>query len=515
MQEDEALRLLFEGTARETGDGFFRALVRTLAKALDTHGAWVTEYDPVARRLRALAFWMGDEFIPWEAAIDGTPCEVVVTQKRLVLFKDHVLDDYPGDPDLKDMGVRSYMGVPLKGSDDSIIGHLAVLDVRPLPDEPRLITVFELFAERAAAELRRLRAELAVREREEKLARLVDGAMDAIIELDQDLRLTHVNAAAEKVFDRPGCELVGAPFAKLLAAGERERIAGLVRELDSSVDGPSHVWIPGGLRAQSAAGAEFPAEATISRHHREGRTFHTVVLRDVNDRLVAEERIRALQEDIREREGFGGILGESQCIHSVLRDIDEVAATDASVLILGETGTGKELVARAIHARSPRRDKPLVHRQRGRHPDEPHRERALRAREGRVHGGHRAPRRPLRPRRRRHDLPGRDRRAAARPAGQAAAGPPGGRVRAAGLGEDAQGRRAGHLGDQPRPPRDGARGDVPPGPLLPTHRLPDRHAAAPRPRRRRRPPRQTLRGEVRPQDGAQVDAAVDANPRSA
>jgi PAS domain S-box-containing protein len=360
LQEDEALRLLFEGTARETGDQFFRALVRTLAKALDTHGAWVTEYDPVARRLRALAFWMGDEFIPWEAAIDGTPCEVVVTEKRLVHVKDHVLDAYPGDPDLRSKGVRSYMGVPLKGSDDSIIGHLAVLDVRPLPDEPRLITVFELFAERAAAELRRLRAEMAVREREEKLARLVDGAMDAIIELDQDLRLTHVNSAAEKVFDRPGTALVGAPFASLLAAGERERIGEVVRELDACVDGPSHVWIAGGLRAQSAAGVEFPAEATISRHRREGRTFHTVVLRNVNDRLLAEERIRALQEEIREREGFGGIIGESPRIHSVLREIDEVAATDASVLILGETGTGKELVARAIHARSQRRDKPLV-----------------------------------------------------------------------------------------------------------------------------------------------------------
>ena len=124
------------------------------------------------------------------------------------------------------MGVRSYMGVPLKDGDGTVIGHLAVLDTRPLPDVPRLITVFELFAERAAAELRRLRVETAVREREEKLARLVDGAMDAIIELDHDLRLTHVNAAAEKVFGRPAAELVGTGFLSLLVASERERILG-------------------------------------------------------------------------------------------------------------------------------------------------------------------------------------------------------------------------------------------------------------------------------------------------
>ena len=62
--------------------------------------------------------------------------------------------------------------------------------------------MFQIFAARAAAELRRLRAEKQVREREEKLGRLVNSAMDAIIELNRNLNVTRVNAAAEKVF---GC----------------------------------------------------------------------------------------------------------------------------------------------------------------------------------------------------------------------------------------------------------------------------------------------------------------------
>jgi formate hydrogenlyase transcriptional activator len=58
--------------------------------------------------------------------------------------------------------------------------------------------------------------------------------------------------------------------------------------------------------------------------------------------------------------GFEHIVGESAALRRVLRHVEVMAATDATVLVLGETGTGKELVARAIHHRSNRRDRPFV-----------------------------------------------------------------------------------------------------------------------------------------------------------
>src|SRR5664279_1973245 len=67
-----------------------------------------------------------------------------------------------------------------------------------------------------------------------------------------------------------------------------------------------------------------------------------------------------LREEDQEAGMFGEILGRSDALKRVLRQVDKVAATDASVLILGETGSGKELIARAIHQRSPRARKPLV-----------------------------------------------------------------------------------------------------------------------------------------------------------
>lgn len=67
-----------------------------------------------------------------------------------------------------------------------------------------------------------------------------------------------------------------------------------------------------------------------------------------------------LQEEIRTQHNFDEIVGNSPTLLEVLRRVDQVAPTDSSVLIYGETGTGKELIARAIHDRSTRKKRPLV-----------------------------------------------------------------------------------------------------------------------------------------------------------
>jgi formate hydrogenlyase transcriptional activator len=67
-----------------------------------------------------------------------------------------------------------------------------------------------------------------------------------------------------------------------------------------------------------------------------------------------------LQEEIRKEHNFVEMVGSSPALLATLRRVEQVAPTDSTVLISGETGTGKELIARAIHDRSPRRDRPLV-----------------------------------------------------------------------------------------------------------------------------------------------------------
>ncbi len=76
------------------------------------------------------------------------------------------------------------------------------------------------------------------------------------------------------------------------------------------------------------------------------------------DRLARENAY--LQEAIAEAHGFEGIVGESPALRAVLRKVQQVAPVETTVLLTGETGTGKELIARALHQGSPRRERPLI-----------------------------------------------------------------------------------------------------------------------------------------------------------
>lgn len=368
LEPDSALRAILEGTATETGERFFQSLVQNLARALNTHGAWVTEYFADTRRLRALAFWMDGRWVQnYEVDIAGSPCERVIDTKQLVHFPDRLLELYPNEPDVLAIGAVSYMGVPLEDTDGTILGHLAVIDRRPLPEEPRIHAIFQIFAARAAAELRRLRSEAQVREREEKLSGLVRSALDAIIELDDALTVTRLNPAAEDIFSNRGPDLIGRHVSALLTVESSKTLTKLIDELRTMPEGRRSLWIAGGLTARRGAGAEFPAEATLSQFELRRRTFYTLILRDVNERLEAERKIRSLtaetellRQELQALQQYDAIIGESAPLRHVLRDVAQVAETDATVLIMGETGTGKELIARAIHGASRRRERPLV-----------------------------------------------------------------------------------------------------------------------------------------------------------
>jgi two-component system response regulator AtoC/two-component system nitrogen regulation response regulator NtrX len=85
-----------------------------------------------------------------------------------------------------------------------------------------------------------------------------------------------------------------------------------------------------------------------------------IVTQHAIDQLSLKRENQRLREEIRLREGFGEMIGESKAMQHVYDIIDKVAPTDVTVLLEGENGTGKELVAREIHRRSQRVKEPLI-----------------------------------------------------------------------------------------------------------------------------------------------------------
>jgi PAS domain S-box-containing protein len=361
-----ALRAVVEGTAAGTGEEFFRSLVRHLAEAIGVHFAVVAEFPKAPPHVRTLAFWEHDGFGGnFEYDFTGTPCAEVV-RHGLVHYPTGVSRLFPRAAPLVNRDIDSYLAVPFQDGAGNILGHLAVFDERPMPAEPRRLFFFQIFAARATAELRRLRAEQRVKESESRFRHLFENAPNAYLTVGTDLRILDVNRRVTEMLGYSVEELIGAtigsflpdtPTGKTLSdqvhlkhiAGES--VSGWELEMQHKSGRP--VWVKMWMESgRGEDGTIQPARA---------------ICVDVTERVLAErERARLqeqtlyLQEEIKSVHNFEKIVGQCPPLNQVLGDVSRVAPTDSTVLITGETGTGKELFARAIHSASKRKDKPLI-----------------------------------------------------------------------------------------------------------------------------------------------------------
>ena len=160
---EESLKLIVEGTASTTGTEFLRHCVRYLAEVLQVRYSLITEIiNPAKTRVQTLAFWNGCEWIEnLEYDLAGTPCENVF-QGQGCYYENSVQELFPNDRDLVELNVESYWGMPLINSEGTVIGHLAVLDIKPMAKDAGIESVLKIFAARAAAEIERKQAEAQV-----------------------------------------------------------------------------------------------------------------------------------------------------------------------------------------------------------------------------------------------------------------------------------------------------------------------------------------------------------------
>jgi PAS domain S-box-containing protein len=362
----DALRAVVEGTACGTGQEFFQSLVRHLAEAIDVPYAVAAEFPKAPPHVRTLAFWERDRLADnFEYDFTGTPCAELV-RGGLVHYPTGVSQLFPQASPLVERGIDSYLAVPFLDRQGKILGHLAVFDERPMPAEPRRQFLFQIFAARAAAESERLRAEQRLQESEARYRDLYENAPNAYLIVGTDGRILGANRRLAEMLGYPVAELVGALIHSFLPdtpAGKgrslevyRKHLAGeAVTALPMEFrrkDGCSlwvNVWMVPSRDADGTVGAS--------------RSFFVDITAQV---LAEQERSRLqehnlyLQEEIKSDHDFEHIIGRSPALLDVLAHVSRVAPTDASVLVSGETGTGKELIARAIHSSSKRWDKPLI-----------------------------------------------------------------------------------------------------------------------------------------------------------
>jgi formate hydrogenlyase transcriptional activator len=332
---------------------------------VETRWAFIAQFSSpeTHTKARTIAFWDKDHFADnFEWTLAGTPCEDVV-QGKLCHHASGVREKFPDDPYPRAWGIESFLGVPLCDAEGTVLGHLAAFDDRPMPEEPRKLLTFRIFAKHAAAELTRLHLERQLRDSEEQLRDLYEEAPIAYVKEDLESRFVSANRAAQRILgikpeevaeivglslvpDRPDAQRAAHEQFALQVLGLETR--GVVVELRRKDNG-NPVWIE--IWAKPEAGGKYSRTMFLDVTNR-------VLMEREQARLAAENVY--LQEEIKSVHHFEEIIGQSPALLDVLEKVSRVAKTDATVLISGETGTGKELIARAIHSASHRRNNPLI-----------------------------------------------------------------------------------------------------------------------------------------------------------
>jgi len=212
----------------------------------------------------------------------------------------------------------------------------------------------------------RRNAALALQLSEQRFRALFDFSPDAIVATDQSGRITEVNSQVEKLFGYSRAELLDQPVEILVP--ERFRSAHPGHRKDYLAEArmrPMGIGLD--FHGRRKDGSEFPVDIMLSSVETGSGRVVLSVIRDLSEKVRAQEELerrerekRYLEEELNTEHGFEDIIGESTGLRRVLKQVETVAATDVTVLILGETGTGKDLVARAIHQLSSRRGRTLV-----------------------------------------------------------------------------------------------------------------------------------------------------------
>ena len=318
----------------------------------------------------------------WKSAFSPRPvtpncglCGKAAFSKRRVIVADVATD--PGWPDdyrelALSNGIRAAWSEPILTKDNAVLGTFALYSHEArVPTEEDLALIkgagriarIAIERQRSQEALRNALGEVQRSERE--LRQLIDFLPQHVLVLDKDGVLLQVN---QTMLDYKGFTLE-----EMKGGGTQQRFTRDVHPEDLE-------RVQSERSAGLSRGIPFETEKRLLGKNGQYRWFlfrYNPVLNesgdivrwfatatDIEGRKQAEDRMRneavALREQIDRDSMFEDIVGSSEALRRVLRDVAKVAPSDSTVLILGETGTGKELIARAIHKRSNRAEQAFI-----------------------------------------------------------------------------------------------------------------------------------------------------------
>ncbi|MGD0793150.1 MAG: PAS domain S-box protein [Terriglobales bacterium] len=350
---EEAIATLVQVRA-DSSEHFFTSMAYQLAKCLEADYTIIGELiEGEEDKVRTIGICgqgaIADNFT---RDLADTPCGVVVEQGACS-YAAGVAEMFPKDLLLKQMKVEGYVGTPLRDSQGRVIGIMVAAYTRPLANAKFVEAILQLFSARTAAEIERKRTEEALRQSAERFRVALKNSPIAVFNQDRDLRYTWMY---NPQLPWPASEALGKTVGEIFDPAEAARITEVRRRvLETGVGARDEMQVTfGGRKRYLDTTIEPVLDSTGAVIGLTGANMDVTELREASEALreakkkLTEEKLY-LEQEIDAELGFGEIIGKSKALEAVMENAGKVAASDATVLLLGETGTGKELVARAIH----------------------------------------------------------------------------------------------------------------------------------------------------------------------
>ena len=313
---------------------------------------------------RAPQEWMA-AVIPVPVAFDAGLCGTAAFLKERVIVHDVATEpnwreEYRGLAIRN--GIRAAWSEPILTKGNEVLGTFALYSHEArVPNEEDLALIKEA-GQIALIAIERQRSQAKLRQDEEELRRIVDLIPHTITLLGPDGRVVYAN--------RTTLEYTGLSLDEIRSDGSRERVfhpEDVQRLREERLAGLSgSIPFENEQRALGKDGTYrwflIKYNPLLDEGGKAVRWYATGT--DIDDRVRLEERTRnenlALREQIDRESMFEDIVGSSEALRKVLHQVARVAPSNSTALILGETGTGKELIARAIHKRSKRADRAFI-----------------------------------------------------------------------------------------------------------------------------------------------------------